>query len=53
MVGRLFHFDDKGEAIPMEEQPYDAEKALQQLLAKHLGLLAVRPSRQGREVLAR
>lgn len=40
MVGRIFHLNDKGEAFPMEEKPYDAEKALQQLLAEHPDLLA-------------
>ncbi len=35
MAGRIFHLDDKGDATPMEEQPYDAEKTLQELLAKH------------------
>ncbi len=39
MTGRIFHLNDKGEATPMEEQPYDAEKTLQELLAKHPDLL--------------
>lgn len=40
MAGRIFHLNEKGEATPMEEQPYDAEKALQELLAKHPDFLA-------------
>ena len=40
MSGLIFHLNDKGEATPMEEQPYDAESILQQLLADHSGLLA-------------
>ena len=40
MTGRIFHLNEQGEATPMEEQPYDAEKVLQQLLAEHPDLLA-------------
>jgi hypothetical protein len=40
MTGRIFHLNETGEATPMEEQPYDAEKVLQQLLAEHPDLLA-------------
>ena len=40
MAGRIFHLNDKGEAMPMDEQPYDAENVLQELLAKHPDLLA-------------
>lgn len=40
MAGRIFHLNDRGEAMPMEEQPYDAENVLQELLAKHPDLLA-------------
>lgn len=40
MTGRIFHLNETGEATPMEEQPYDAECVLQELLAKHPDLLA-------------
>jgi len=40
MTGRIFHLSETGEATPMEEQPYDAESVVQQLLAQHPDLLA-------------
>jgi hypothetical protein len=40
MTGRIFHLNDQGEATPMEEARYDAERTLQELLAKHPDLLA-------------
>ena len=40
MTGRIFHLNETGAATPMEEQPYDAESVLQQLLAEHPDLLA-------------
>ncbi len=40
MTGRIFHLNENGDATPLEEHPYDAEKTLQELLAKHPDLLA-------------
>lgn len=40
MAGRIFHLNDNGDATPLEERCYDAEKTLQELLAKHPDLLA-------------
>jgi hypothetical protein len=40
MTGRIFHLNEQGEATPMEEARYDAERTLQELLAKHPDLLA-------------
>ncbi len=40
MGGRIFHLNDKGEATPMEEKPYEAEAVLQELLAEYPDFLA-------------
>lgn len=40
MAGRVFHLNENGNATPLEEHPYDAEKTLQELLAQHPDLMA-------------
>lgn len=40
MSGRIYLLNDNSELVAMEEAPYDAEKTLQELLAKHPALLA-------------
>lgn len=40
MAGRIYLLNDNSDLIAMEESPYDSEKLLQELLAKHPDLLA-------------
>lgn len=40
MAGRIYLLDRTSQLTPMEEAPYDSERLLQELLAKHPGLLA-------------
>jgi hypothetical protein len=47
MAGRIFLVNDNEELMPMEEAPYDSEKLLQEMLAKHSDL----PGGDPRQVL--
>lgn len=40
MPGRIYHLSDNSDLMAMEEAPYDSEKLLQELLARHPDLLA-------------
>jgi hypothetical protein len=40
MTGRIYLLDEHSSLLPMQEQPYDSEALLQELLAKHPDLLA-------------
>ena len=40
MTGRIYLLDEHSSLLPMQEQPYDSESLLQELLAKHPDLLA-------------
>lgn len=40
MAGRIYLLNDNEDLMPMEETPYDSEKLLQEMLAKHSDLLA-------------
>lgn len=40
MAGRIYLLDDNANLMAMEEAPYDSEKLLQEMLAKHPDLLA-------------
>lgn len=40
MAGRIYLLNDNSDLTPMEEAPYDSEKILQEMLAKHSDLLA-------------
>ena len=40
MTGRIYLLDEHSSLLPMQEQPYDTESLLQELLAKHPDLLA-------------
>lgn len=40
MAGRIYLLNDNSDLIAMEESPYDSEKLLQELLARHPDLLA-------------
>jgi len=40
MAGRIYLLNQSSDLMPMEEAPYDSEKLLQEMLAKHSDLLA-------------
>ena len=40
MSGRIYLLNEKSDLMAMEEAPYDSEKLLQEMLAKHPDLLA-------------
>lgn len=40
MAGRIYLLNDKSDLMAMEEAPYDSEKLLQEMLARHPDLLA-------------
>jgi hypothetical protein len=40
MPGRIYLLNDHSDLVPMDESPYDSEKLLQEMLAKHPDLLA-------------
>lgn len=40
MTGRIYLLDEHSSLLPLQEQPYDSESLLQELLAKHSDLLA-------------
>lgn len=50
MTGRIFHLNESGEATPLDEHPYDAEKTLQELLVKFLCDCGVKPKEIAEEV---